>query len=212
MSRPGSPIAAQRVEQKKQSPLRHRGSRSSRTSRPGHPSWISSGADARTSRIPFRPASTPVARVDGVDTVMATEMEHLRQPAIGRGRRSSRERGGGGARHEGARRPLHHAVLPAFRGFRGPPAGLHGVGVAHEPQPALRIDPVRRPRQLRGALPRLVLLERGREHARDLGALDGAQLSRARVRVPPEQAAAGAELLPDEPAPDRRSPRSSPSR
>ena len=66
---------------------------------------------------------------------------------------------------------LRRVVLRRLLRLRAVPARLHGVDVADRPQPAEPDDALRRARQLHRAPPRLLLLERGREHARDLGAL-----------------------------------------
>ena len=89
------------------------------------------------------------------------------------------------ARREGLAVPLRRAVLRPLRRLRALPAGLHGLGLA------ARLEPARSPTthfvgldNYRDAAPRRVLLERGRQHARHLPALDGAAApARARPRA-----------------------------
>ena len=98
---------------------------------------------------------------------------------------------------------LRRVVLPRLLRLRAVPARLHGVDVADRPQPAEPDDALRRARQLHRAPPRLLLLERGREHARDLGALHCPPApARARARASDQHQAPRANLLPHErPAP-----------
>ena len=65
--------------------------------------------------------------------------------------------------------PLHLAVLRPLRHLRALPARLHGLGRAHRPHAAEPRHALRRAPQLHEPDPRLVLLERGREHARRSG-------------------------------------------
>ena len=162
--------AIQRVEQRKQSPAA---------------AWKQFLKDVKTRRLTReldRPGRHPSAARPA--SITRTDDEANDDGAVGASgsrRGADAPRAASSARREGLAVPLRRAVLRRLRHLRTLPARVHRVRLAHRPEPAQPGLELHRAAQLRAPDPRLVLLERGREHVRDLVPLDRAA-ARARAR------------------------------